>query len=262
MPEGIALQAIVTLLPLTAFMVVSQVNPYHALVIRGILGAVAALVYALLGAADVALTEALVGTMLSITLYAVAVRSSMSMRLGVLEDNWDHLTTKSADSDHPAMQLLRTLRQTLSKYHMRLELVPYPHPESLQTALIVKDIHAACLVSGAAFSSDPTLEDPSSQSPTQSDRQPPYHLQMRVQRLYELIQTDLPPTLASLDYIDLDDDLRPLETLPMDPPDDSSDNLTNSPTDKMINSRAETTIGTMGAVERLSKIPKALEDQL
>jgi uncharacterized MnhB-related membrane protein len=55
---------IVALLPLAASMVVLQVNPYHALVIRGILGAVAALVYAVLGAADVALTEALVGTML------------------------------------------------------------------------------------------------------------------------------------------------------------------------------------------------------
>ena len=68
---------IVLLLPLSAGLLVSQSNPFHALVIRGILGAVAALVYAVLGAADVALTEALVGTMLSTTLYAVAVRSSV-----------------------------------------------------------------------------------------------------------------------------------------------------------------------------------------
>ncbi|NJK30310.1 MAG: DUF4040 domain-containing protein, partial [Acaryochloris sp. SU_5_25] len=64
---------ITALLPLTAGMVVLQVNPYHALIMRGILGAVAAMLYAVLGAADVALTEALVGTMLAITLYAVAV---------------------------------------------------------------------------------------------------------------------------------------------------------------------------------------------
>jgi len=38
-------------------------------------------VYALLGAADVALTEALVGTLLSTTLYAIALRSSMVFRL-------------------------------------------------------------------------------------------------------------------------------------------------------------------------------------
>ncbi len=73
---------IIGLLPLTALMLVFQVDPYHALVIRAILGAVAALVYAVLGAADVALTEALVGTMLAVTLYVVAVRSSLVMRLG------------------------------------------------------------------------------------------------------------------------------------------------------------------------------------
>lgn len=40
------------LLPLAAFMVVVQANPYHALVIRGILGAIAALVYSVFGAAE------------------------------------------------------------------------------------------------------------------------------------------------------------------------------------------------------------------
>src|SRR5512146_3262382 len=77
--------AIVALLPISALMLMIQTNPYQALVIRGIVGAVAALVYAVLGGADVALTEALVGTMLAITLYAVAVRSSLVMRLGVVE---------------------------------------------------------------------------------------------------------------------------------------------------------------------------------
>ena len=52
------LYVITALLPLSAGLTVLQVNPYHALVIRGILGAVAALVYAMFGAADVALTEA------------------------------------------------------------------------------------------------------------------------------------------------------------------------------------------------------------
>jgi putative multicomponent Na+:H+ antiporter subunit B len=77
--------AITALMPLAAMMVVSQVNPYHALIVRGVLGAIAALVYTVLGAADVSLTEALVGTLLAITLYAVAVRSSMILRLGVLD---------------------------------------------------------------------------------------------------------------------------------------------------------------------------------
>ena len=78
------LAAITALLPIAAVMTVLQKNPYHALVVRGILGAIAALVYALLGAADVALTEALVGTMLAITLYAVAVRSSLVLKLGII----------------------------------------------------------------------------------------------------------------------------------------------------------------------------------
>ncbi|PSB13086.1 hypothetical protein C7B76_21020, partial [filamentous cyanobacterium CCP2] len=77
MSEDIYIVAIVALLPLCALILTFQVNPYHALILRGILGAVAALVYAVLGGADVALTEALVGTMLAITLYAVAGRSSL-----------------------------------------------------------------------------------------------------------------------------------------------------------------------------------------
>lgn len=72
---------ITALLPLTALLLVSQGNPYQTLVLRGILGSVATLLYALLGAPDVALTEALVGTLLSTTLYAVALRSSMALRL-------------------------------------------------------------------------------------------------------------------------------------------------------------------------------------
>lgn len=76
---------IAVLLPLTAVLMVLQRNPYQTLVLRGILGAIATLLYALLGAADVALTEALVGTLLSTTLYAIALRSSMVFRLALPE---------------------------------------------------------------------------------------------------------------------------------------------------------------------------------
>lgn len=75
---------IVMLLPLTALFTVLQRRPYHALVLRGIMGAVAVLLYAVLGAPDVALTEALVGTLLTVVLYAIAVRSSLALRLGAL----------------------------------------------------------------------------------------------------------------------------------------------------------------------------------
>ena len=121
MTEDFYIVAIAALLPLTACMLVFQVNPYHALVIRGILGAIAALVYALFGAADVALTEALVGTMLSITLYAVAVRSSLIMRVGVLGDpsnetpEADAVSAETPAHTSPSEQLLSAIRKMLRK---------------------------------------------------------------------------------------------------------------------------------------------------
>ena len=105
---------ITALLPLTAILLVGQSNPYQSLVLRGILGAVAALLYALLGAADVALTEALVGTLLSTTLYAVALRSSMVLRLGC----------RDPQALPPA--LLEQLRRWLAPASLRLELVAQP----------------------------------------------------------------------------------------------------------------------------------------
>lgn len=162
--------ALVALLPITATLLVFQTNPYQALVIRGILGAVASLAYALLGAADVALTEALVGTMLSITLYAVAVRSSMSLRLGVL------------DGDEPLVPdpyepLLTRLRKILIPHHMRLERITYLSPQALQTALIAKDVHAICVAPDSDLFASPG--------------HPPLQLKTRVHRLYDLIQASL-----------------------------------------------------------------------
>ncbi|SBO42137.1 hydrogenase subunit MbhD domain-containing protein [Cyanobium sp. NIES-981] len=105
---------ITALLPLTAVLLVAQPNPYQTLVLRGILGAVAALIYALLGAADVALTEALVGTLLSTTLYAVALRSSMVLRLAL------------PGGAPPPEKVVRQLRSWLEPLHLRLELLVGP----------------------------------------------------------------------------------------------------------------------------------------
>ena len=205
MAEDVYLIAIAALLPLTAWMLVLQVNPYHALVIRGILGAIAALVYALFGAADVALTEALVGTMLSITLYAVAVRSSLIMRVGVLEHELNPMSkAHSANTDPPELTpssqpLLSALRATLRKYHMRLELVPYTNLQALRTALMAKEIHTIYI--GSEPEGD--LESLSPTSSLTPDESPLYHIQTRVQRLYEVMQADLPPNLANLAYVNL-----------------------------------------------------------
>ncbi|NJO86355.1 MAG: hypothetical protein HC818_07360, partial [Synechococcaceae cyanobacterium RM1_1_27] len=157
------------------------------------------LIYALLGAADVALTEALVGTMLSVTLYAVAVRSSMSLRLGVLEGEG------SSPSD-PYQSLLAGLRKLLLAHHIRLEPIAYPTPQALQTALMAKDIHAICV---AHNTSPHNIKLPD--SPLQdthvllSPGQAPFLLQTRVHRLYDLIRANLTEPLSlgvEVTYID------------------------------------------------------------
>lgn len=165
--------AIMLLLPLSAAMVIVQGNPYQALIMRGILGAIAALVYAMLGGADVALTEALVGTMLAITLYAVAVRSSLVMRLGVLKGE------EPPDSLH-WRSFLDYLRATLKRYQVRLELVPYADDEALHQALASKAVHGICLPSG---------------SPSDDGAGPVVLL--RVRRLYEIFSTELPAAIAT-----------------------------------------------------------------
>lgn len=191
MTEDIYIVAITALLPLTAGMLVLQVNPYQALVVRGILGAVAALVYILFGAADVALTEALVGTMLSITLYAVAVRSSMSLRIGVLQEGLDvtQERPKSTAADIDLLDYLKAagfstsvLRHIMSKHALRLEWVAYSSRTDLKTALGQKDIHAI-------------LSAPSvTQEASRGDGHAKYTLEIRVQRLYDLITAELPST--------------------------------------------------------------------
>lgn len=159
------------LLPLSACMVVFQVNPYHALALRGILGAVAAMLYAVLGAADVSLTEALMGTMLAITLYAIAVRSSLVLRLGVLEDD---------QAEESFGQLLADFRSIIDHHYMRLEVVPYNNMQALQRALVEKEIHATCVP---------------------GDEAQPYQTTIRVKRIYEIMQAELAAPGTSLSYV-------------------------------------------------------------
>jgi putative multicomponent Na+:H+ antiporter subunit B len=175
------LYLIIALLPLTAGMLVTQTNPYHALILRGVLGAVAAMVDAVLGAADVALTEALMGTMLSITLYAIAVRSSLVLRLGVIEDQ---IIEKNQDSNF--QQLITDFRSIFNKHYLRLELVPYPTEETLQQALVEKEIHATCA----------PLEKVVETAET-------YQTVIRVQRIYNIIESELLSPKTTLKYFNV-----------------------------------------------------------
>lgn len=182
--------AIMLLLPLAAAMVIVQRNPYQALVMRGILGAVAALIYAMLGGADVALTEALVGTMLAITLYAVAVRSSLVMRLGVLE-------AEEVKDSLQWLPLLDYLRAMLKRYQLRLELVPYADRKALQQALAEKAIHSTCLSKGNLGLGNDDGPEGNPPCPT-SLSHPPYQITTRVPRLYEILTVELPPVMAKV----------------------------------------------------------------
>ena len=181
------LYIIVALLPLAAGMVVLQEDPYHALVIRGILGAIAAMIYAVLGAADVALTEALVGTMLAITLYAIAVRSSLVMRLGILEQGSD------PTSQPDFAQLMTDLRLILNKRHLRLELMPYQNGSSLQRALLDREVHAICDLRSTTTTAAITAAIDTC----------PYHTTIRVQRLYDILHSELPAKITSLSYVNV-----------------------------------------------------------
>ncbi|MGD1849393.1 MAG: DUF4040 domain-containing protein [Cyanophyceae cyanobacterium] len=206
------LAAITALLPIAAVMTVLQKNPYHALVVRGILGAIAALVYALLGAADVALTEALVGTMLAITLYAVAVRSSLVLKLGIIApvdlpeisiENGSQNGQQNGETEdlvHPVSQpledmfnlihsfedppelkpLLADLRVFCDRHSLRLELHPMPDRQALDYAMETKEVHGVALLNGDSAAH-------------------PYSVTVRVDRLYELMQTELNPAIATLD---------------------------------------------------------------
>ena len=184
------LYVIIALLPLSSCMVVFQVNPYHAMLVRGILGAIAALVYALLGAPDVALTEALVGTLLAITLYAVAVRSSLVMRLGVLEDG----SIDAGEGSEQLEELMTDLRIIFGKRHMRVELVRYTNMQALQRALMEKDIHTT-------FAPQyPIGHNGQDSGAVMTATQ--YCTATRVQRLYEIMENELSSSEIKLTYVD------------------------------------------------------------
>lgn len=214
----IYIYVIVALLPLSACLVVFQVNPYHALVIRGVLGAIAALVYTVLGAADVALTEALVGTLLAITLYAIAVRSSLVIHLGVLEGE-----STQVEENHHFSQLMDELRLIFGKHYLRLELISYTNMQALHQALMDQEVHVTCARFAITPLSSPLVEKTSflPELPTKlgwdqsqishqdlavyENEKPPYHTAIRVKRIYDIMQTELTSPMTSLTYVSTTD---------------------------------------------------------
>ncbi|MEL6928771.1 MAG: DUF4040 domain-containing protein [Cyanobacteria bacterium J06600_6] len=175
---------IVALLPLAALILVLQVNPYQALVIRAILGAIAALVYAILGGADVALTEALVGTMLAVTLYVIAVRSSLIMRLGIIEG-------MEQEQEGYFPEIIARIRKIINRHYLRLEIVEYPSLQDLKQGLSAQEVHAICT------KKEPPLdveEDTGEEAQT-------YETAIRIHRLFEIIQTEATLPDTALIYV-------------------------------------------------------------
>ena len=67
------------LLPILAILLIQSESPINSLIYRSFLGSIAALIYALVGAPDVALTEVMVGTLLSSLIYIVTIRACYSI---------------------------------------------------------------------------------------------------------------------------------------------------------------------------------------
>lgn len=190
MNDNSYIYVLVALLPLAAGMLVFQVNPYHALLLRGVLGAIAALVYTILGAGDVGLTEALMGTLLAITLYAVTVRSSLVLRLGVIDNGiGDDAISDEKIAGH-FKQVIDDIRTVFKKRHMRLEVVPYATAQALQRALMEKEVHAVC--------------SPQNQQ-EYSGEVPAYNTAIRVRRVYDIMQTELASPGTTLTYVNTPD---------------------------------------------------------
>ena len=180
---------IVALLPLAALILVLQVNPYQALVIRAILGAISALVYAVLGSADVALTEALVGTMLAVTLYVIAVRSSLVMRLGIIEG-------MQTEPEGYLTEIISNIRKIIDQHYLRLEIVEYPSLQDLKEGLLAKEVHAICNKRESKLMAQDIAEQSGENKSEQT-----YETAIRVHRLFEIIQTEASLPDTALTYV-------------------------------------------------------------
>ena len=73
-------------LPILGVLLIRTQSPIRGLIYRSFLGSLAALIYAIFGAPDVALTEVLVGTLLSSILYIITIRACYSVVILVPND--------------------------------------------------------------------------------------------------------------------------------------------------------------------------------
>ena len=74
------------ILPVLGLLLIRTESPIRGLIYRSFLGSIAALIYACVGAPDVALTEVLVGTLLSAILYIITIRACYTVLIVIPED--------------------------------------------------------------------------------------------------------------------------------------------------------------------------------
>jgi putative multicomponent Na+:H+ antiporter subunit B len=129
------LVGIAALLAVSALITVWQRRPAYALLARGMMGGIAALLYAVLGAPDVALTEALMGTFLVVLLYAITVRATLVIRVAVLGP-----PTDGAPSCDPAVE---PIRRVCHRHHLEVEFRTMSDPSAVGDALAAGEVDAA-----------------------------------------------------------------------------------------------------------------------
>ena len=83
---GLLLFPIELILPVLGLLLIRTESPLRGLIYRSVLGSIAALIYAAVGAPDVALTEVLVGTLLSAILYIITIRACYTVLIVVPQD--------------------------------------------------------------------------------------------------------------------------------------------------------------------------------
>ena len=156
------------LLPLLGILLIRSASPTNGLIYRSFLGSIAALLYALVGAPDVALTEVLIGTLLSTLLYIVTIRSCYTVVLiqdkssPPPKDVWDNLlnvfeelhlkATKKDFVDSSDIPLERVFAECIGRSGS-------PHAFIRNNTLYVEsDILRQEIITSSAYKTNPFLE--------------------------------------------------------------------------------------------------------
>ena len=122
------------LLPVLGILLIQSDSPINSLIYRSFLGSIAALIYALIGAPDVALTEVMVGTLLSSLIYIVTIRSCYSIVIIVNRD------------EQPSQDLKKLLKSSFDELHLR---ITYQEEEVRQTEMSPFDLLLSSKLSGS-----------------------------------------------------------------------------------------------------------------